>query len=979
MGQNFEELLTEKFRDIEIVNRSEVRWWMAAGMHTDETILEELNAMHRAGFGGVELCQLADATIDGSVYGYGTAQWEHDVKLILNTALDLGMSVSLTSGAGWSTANVPGLDPDSEAANRCAVLVTEELAGGQSRKGPLPTNEKLREKAVLIGAVAVRRVGETVYDKDRYFDLTEEISEGTLEWTAPKDGDYTLMVYYAQGTAQAASPAKETSYTINYFDRRGFECLKGYLTENLLNDDEIREKIRGGNVQFFMDSLEYNHGKGITNWTETFREEFRKRKGYDILPYLFLAHRAPITSIWGWSDNADLIGFYNLNEEGAATRILNDLFDVQTRLYLEEFIAPFHAWLNSCGITLRAQISYGKNLEISLPIASVDYPEAENRNQNNQVDMYRIWSGGAHLLNKVLSSETGGLDNSAYCYTYQRHLQEAYALYSAGYSRMIWHIWSATYGPRPVWPGYEGGDRKHIYYKFGTREPSYSEYSEFNAHLGRIQKLLRQGVAGVDVGMPYVKYGQHLVYLNEEDWMHTHRPMFFPSTALQDNGYTYDYFNPELLDAEGVGYDASSGTLEQGGYRAIVLWQAELPLEGAKKLLALAQKGMPTVLLKGAACRSPYFGEDEGALAAVVAQMKELKNVAVAEDGDGVLSALATLGVCPYLGFSKPNRQLLTQTRREGADRYVFVYNYCDGALHGEDNEPHGDVIGTELVADGLFVPYAVDAWNGEVKKIASYCHKEGKTVFPLTLRYGDVALFALKSTDGKEPHFVTPADLTEVDGKTVLRTFTSGDFHLRTAEGASLSGSATVPPPFEIRNWDLTVEAVVPTEEVLTRRETLLGVNTEEYACRTDKKILRATLERLAPWEDIPEIGREVSGKGFYRASFFWDGAASGAALDFGTVTQSMQVFVNGKKTDPVNMNLPRVDISSLLKVGENEITVEYSSNLNNLQLSRGAIPEGILPSGFLGYEIGYQSYGLRKATVVPYGETVLNLPAKK
>ena len=87
---------------------------------------------------------------------------------------------------------------------------------------------------------------------------------------------------------------------------------------------------------------------------------------------------------------------------------------------MEEFLTPFKEWLNSYGITLRAQISYGKNLEISEPISAVDYPEAENRNQNNQVDMYRLWSGGAHLQNKVLSSETGGLDNSGYSYTYQK-------------------------------------------------------------------------------------------------------------------------------------------------------------------------------------------------------------------------------------------------------------------------------------------------------------------------------------------------------------------------------------------------------------------------------------------------------------------------------------------------------------------------------------------------------------------------------
>lgn len=82
---SFEKALKEKFAHPSIGTRTDVRWWMASGMHTNETILEEINAMHTAGFGGVELCQLADRNVDEKLYGYGSKQWENDVKLILNT------------------------------------------------------------------------------------------------------------------------------------------------------------------------------------------------------------------------------------------------------------------------------------------------------------------------------------------------------------------------------------------------------------------------------------------------------------------------------------------------------------------------------------------------------------------------------------------------------------------------------------------------------------------------------------------------------------------------------------------------------------------------------------------------------------------------------------------------------------------------------------------------------------------------------
>ncbi len=923
-------LYAQSFSHADISERTDVRWWMASGMHTDETIREELHAMHKAGFSGVELCQLADHTIDETVYGYGGAQWENDVKLILNTALDLGMSVSLTSGAGWSTANVPGLDPDSQAANQCVVLLKEDVGAGCCRPGAIPTSEKLRKKATFLGAVALRKADTDVYCPDGYVVLTKYVQNGTLHWQAPADGDYTVMYYFVQGTAHKVSPAVCDSFTINYFDRRGVEALKEYLCENVLNDEPLNAKIKAGDVQYFMDSLEYNDGAGITVWTETFAQEFYRRKGYDILPYLFLAEHAPSTSIWGWYDNADLIGTNTLTDLAMTKRILNDIFDVQTKLYLEEFIAPFRAWLNERGITLRVQISYGKNLEISEPIWAVDRPETENRNQKNQPDLYRLWSGGAHLQNKVLSAETGGLDNSNYNYTDQRHLQEAYHLYAVGCARLIWHIWSSQYGPNPVWPGYEGGDGMQQFYKFGLREPSYDGYASFNDHLGRVQKLLRAGKPAVDVGMSYIKYGQHLVYADARDWLADHDPMFFPSMTLQEHGYTYDYFNPALLKAEGVTFDAETKTVEPAGYRALVLWQKELSLVGADVITSLAKDGLPIVVVNGAAVRSPYQGEDDGALAAFLDQIKTLPNVRTVPTADDVLSALRELGITPYTAFDAPNRCLLTQTRRDGDNRLIYVYNY-EGTPHPSDRT----AFQTEFSLDGTFAVSQMDAWTGKITPVPSVI-ANGKTTFPVSISAGDVALYCLEPIAEDTATAVVP-----------------------TIEKMA---------PYPITDWSLTVESWTPTEDLLTRTETLLGVTTTEYAYRTEKREIHTSLPTLTTWDNVPCIGKTVCGKGVYTAKFHWDGTHDGAYLDFGETVQSFRVRINGIDCDPVNRNVPLLDITEQLRTGENTVDIFYSSNLNNVQISRDMIKEGILVNNFPGYLTKYESYGITQALVVPF-----------
>jgi len=1180
--------LVDNYTDPDIEYQTEVRWWMAEGHHSDATLEEEIQAMYDAGFRGVELCQLNESSISAANYGYGSEQWNHDFHFILNKCLDLGMTVGMTSGTHWGTANVPGLDPDSQSANQCIVQNNETVPAGMSRTGALPLTN-VRGKAKFLGAYAwplaqassqdsryiqttpqledlttftvdmdfiidsdcftfcfdaadtdhfimwqinaekndqtrcrphlriaawkgttnydvsnilgtvngdllgkkihmkievkdgntintyfdnsetaaftytldknaanwkstygnfslgkmgfransdhgneceeISRVdnltvkdgeGKVIYentfddptnpgfagpnlkvvdgmlrvgwdkvpadqvgkiDASRIIDLTDKVvlnedgRTGTLDWTAPSDVSYTVMYYWQQGTANSYSPATKTSYTINYFDHRGLDALKEYWTANVLNDEALNAKIKAGDVQLFMDSLEYGNGKGFTMWPENFGEEFQARKGYDILPYIFLAIGQP--SLWNWKDNDDITGTYNLTDADLTQRIRNDIYDVQTELYMEEFMLPFKQWLNSYGIKLRAQISYGKYLENSEPIQVVDFPEAENRNQGNEPDLYRTWTGGAHLQNKVLSSETGGLNSSAYAYSYQTHMNEAYIQYAVGFSRQIWHIWSTVYGPTKTWPGYEGGMSQ--FYKFGTREPSYTEYIEFNNHMGRVQQLLREGKAGVDVGMPYIQYGQPLSISSNKHAL-SHATMMFPSEELQNNGYSYDYFAPDFLTAEGVSYDAENGTLELAGYKAIVLWQDDMTADGAEALLNYAKQGLKIVVVDGAAVRTPYNDGSEEAMLATMEELKKQPSVTCVATSDDVLEALQAMGVVPYAGYSEPNQQLLGQVRRDGDNRYLYLYNYCGEQAHDGSDAPHGKTITTEIVMDGTFKPYEIDAWSGEIVPLAEYRHEDGKTVFEITLDYSDVALYAFEAVEEAELHIEsTELDSYMADGELILPATESGETTVTLSDGAEETVSVEVPEAYDITGWDLTVESWTPGETV-SRTEQLEGssIVTTEYAVLTNKTNINAQLYKLTTWDKISEVGKAVSGKGTYTAKFNWDGTASGAYLDFGTMIESMQVFVNGQKTADVNMNAPIVDIGDLLVVGENTIELRYSSNLTNVQLNRGTIKAGTVIQSWAGsgYTINYRSYGPAQAVIVPYVDVSVHEP---
>lgn len=182
-----------------------------------------------------------------------------------------------------------------------------------------------------------------------------------------------------------------------------------------------------------------------------------------------------------------------LTDTDLRKKIIQDWQDVMTQLYEENMLVPLKEWLNSYGIKTRAQISYGKALEITEPSQYVDYPEAENLNQYNQPDILRLHTAGAKLLNKVLSTETGGT-SAVYGTSWQELLDDIYVQYAVGFQRVIWHIWTADYGYGNYnWPGYMSGfGGGTAFNRWGSREPASRDYDEFNAHIGRVQEFCKK-------------------------------------------------------------------------------------------------------------------------------------------------------------------------------------------------------------------------------------------------------------------------------------------------------------------------------------------------------------------------------------------------------------------------------------------------------------------------------------------------------
>jgi hypothetical protein len=993
----FQADLEAKFVDPDMEYWPEARWWLAEGSNTDETIEETVQSAYDSGLGAVEFATL-EAGVDAETYAWGSDEWISDSHKVIEEATSLGMGVSFTSGTHWKTANIPGLDPNSDAASQELAVTTQEVSDGETFDGVMAMPEAAENitSQRLVAVVAARvnsKDEETSYlDADSLVEITdsaEQTDEGCkLTYTA-EDGDYVLFSYWQRGTGQYCTPSVETNYSINYFAIDGFNAFKEYWDENILTDEMKQLITDNGKVQMFMDSLELSHGGGFVYWTTQLREEFEQRKGYDIMPYMMLLMEG------GWGAEAP----YMLDgEEVLNEKYINDFDDVITQLYIDYLMQPMADYMHENGIELRAQIAYGQTLEASLPIQTLDYVESESLNGNDQPEFYRYQAGAQHLYDiNEFSSETGATwVNYAWSL---RHILEypVYTAFLGGVNRIIYHGMSSIWGPEGTsWPGYEGM-YGGISERMDERQPFYQDLKAFNTHLARIQEALRYGQAQMDVGILTLDYNMNSAYGQQISHLLEHEGFYWPDVNMQDAGYTYEYFNPQILTQEDI--TAENGEVDPDGvsYQALIVWQDSLPADVAQKLIEYAKAGVRILILDGAAQYTPWNDGLDEELAAAMEELRTYDTVTTIATEADAAAALAELGVQPRTAFEEPNEALLTVFRADEDVAYMFVNNYTQATettaeenadlAEGEPYMRHYDdstavSIDTTISVEGSYVPYLIDTWSGEATRVADYTIENGRTIIPVSLDSGDTALYAFEPAENDENKTIvatTADETTTVDGQLAVRALATGNYETTLSDGTVVTSDLVVNDAISLTDadWHLTVEDWQPGE-LLTRTEEKEDYTTTEYTYSTSKDTIDVDLSGLKTWNNIEEVGLDVSGVGYYSTTFILpEGfvAENGAYLDLGSLESSAKVTINGQETEDVNLDRPRVDVSDLLVDGENTIEIRISTTLTNRMLSLGLQQAGVANLGmdFPLYINGYFEYGLTTVDLVPYAQAIV------
>ncbi|WUI03971.1 glycosyl hydrolase [Spirillospora sp. NBC_00431] len=957
----------ERFRAPGLDAYPKFEWFVPLALMTDAEIIREVKAMADAGIRSAEMLAWAAAGVNPATHGWGTAAWNSRVRTVLEAARQHGVAINLVIGPELPS-GVPSITQDDPGASAELVYGHVTVRGGSTFRGKVPPPGRFdvsdpsgrpdrRTGTPRLVAVTAARVagagtttgGPTPLDPTSLTDLTASVRDGRIAWTAPGGGRWLMFGFWRRGTGQTVDGAPAPSFVIDHYGAAGADSVTRFWDRWLLTPP-IRRLLRetGGGVHEETPELTF-----ILPWTTSLLQAFRDLRGYPLAPYLPVLfveglhnHRPGADPDPGRPPDFDLA-------DGNGPRVRADFYQALTSLYERHHLDVIGRWAAGHGLTHSAKLGYSLTMDVSSTVRHLDEPETDQSFSAPETDVYRAIAGAAHmgrvpLYTSEVAPVTDELGRDAYGVTWPRMLQIINHNYAGGVTQAKLHYFSYAEAPGAGWPGWApfaplrlGPDEALPGFAeaWGPRQPTWRHMPDITGYLARLQFVLRTGRPNVDVA----------IYRHSQ-WDSDSRPLF-KEPAMRRAGHTYEFIGPAQLDLPTA--HVTGGRLDPGGpgYRAIVLDRPPtLTLEAARKILAHARAGLAVVVVGPPPGRTPYakdIAAQDAALAETVIALLGHPRVRQVSDGSMVPGALAALGVRPSSEFRRPS-DVLTLRRTDADTDFYYFFNT------GEDTARF------EVALAGKGRPYFLDAWTGEISPIPVHTTGDGRTRVSMTLRPRQTALLALcpgtrfgAGPLGTAPR--TPA-VTATDADLILSTATAlaaraakpGGYSVTLGDGRTLHvGIPVVPAPRMLSQWHLRVADHRPGPSPSI----------------TVEHIHDLELTGLRAWTELPGLA-DVSGVGRYTTTFdlgpAWTGG-HGAYLHLGQVNGTVRVRANGRRTSPVDLNDPVVDLGGHLRRGRNTVEIEVATTLRN-RLRTLSPEQATMPR---------QPYGLIGPVVLrPYGQ---------
>ena len=530
-----------------------MRWWWFGPAVTKPQLEHEMRLMIEGGIGGFEVQPVYPVALDDETAGIKTFPFLSDefidaLRFTSEKARELGLRFDLTLGSGWPFGGP--FVPLSDAAGK--LRYERVKVSANSRRVKLP-DIGIGEKLLAVFLASTQN--ETIAPQSLR-EITE-IKDGAAWLPSELTGPHEVLFFISSRTGmQVKRPAVGSEgYVLNHLDRNA--------TENYLKNvgDRLMQAFstNGANRPYaiFCDSLEV-YGQ---DWTPDLLDEFKKRRGYDLKPYLpaLVMDIGPDT-----------------------TKIRRDWGLTLTELLNERFLTPLHSWSKQNRTLFRIQ-NYGVPAATISSNAYNDLSEGEG-SQWKTLRASRWAASANHLYGRpVTSSETWTwLHSPVFRATPLDLKAEADRHFLQGINQLIGHGWPYT-APGVEYPGW----RFYAAGVYNEKNPWWPVMPDVSLYLQRLSYLLRQGQPANDVAlyMPnddaWSKFSNgniHMIEILRE----VVGPQVIPK--ILDSGYNLDFFDDDSLKQVGR-VEKDTLVFGKNKYRIVILPGVErIPLHTYRKL-----------------------------------------------------------------------------------------------------------------------------------------------------------------------------------------------------------------------------------------------------------------------------------------------------------------------------------------------------------------------------------------------------------
>jgi len=723
-------------------------------------------------------------------------------------------------------------------------------------------------------------------------DLTQKMSKsGRLKWSVPP-GRWTILRMGYTINPHTNEPSGDTG--------KGWEC------------DKLRKEGVDAQWAGFIGKFAHRAGKrfimthadsweqGCQNWTQGFAEEFKRRRGYDISPWLPVLAGEIVEN----GDKSD--------------RFAWDLRRTTTEMLAENYYGRFTELANRNGMLFQAENAdcssiYTDSVEncanVDIPMGEV-YPKPGGDRGLSALFMRRSASG-AHVANKpIVSAEIFTVPGDDYRRDLFGLKPTGDKAFCFGINRFVLHV--CTHQPDERVPGMQLGGWGTEFQRKNTLWGSYKPWIDY---VTRCQSMLQQGYCVSDMCSLNVESHSTFDYLPDVaapgyyfDWINA--PSLHKRIKVSDGKIVTQSGNAYSLLILPDDYRMTPGLLR----RIEALVKSGVTILGAKPSVSPSLEGYPIADRQVREIADRLWGDCDGVN---TRERRFGKGLVLA--GMTIEQALLRIGVEPDFAFAaeSADAELDYIHRKVGAADVYFIANAKD---RFETAEGSFRVVGME---PEIWYPD-----TGEMVRPALYRFEKGRTILPLRFdRYGSVFVVFRKSVAAPPvSSFAFPAGLAP-DARPELTCDSSGLVSLYTWEGGDyqVDGRAVsvgpIPRPTAVSGpWSVT-----------------FGPGPGSPA--------PTTFPELISWTDhLDPAVRHYSGPAVYTKSVELPQSQCDGGdvyLDLGEVGCVAEVSLNGVQQGIAWKPPYRVKITSAARPGANDLSVKVVNTWTNRLIGDAALPE--------------------------------------